>query len=733
MGAANILRWLTLAGAVICASAGAQAPDAPVSAAARDPVQAAQARLESDPISAMAELKALVDEPAHPLRRRAQMALVSALAAAKRVDEARAQSDQLLADTQLTPGERADALRNRLNLMSSSRSWDDQDRVLPQVQAALDSAIDANSRSRLYVDLGVLHIAQSKFPAAQGAFENALKLAGSEPSERLAALHRNLGVAFAQQGRYPEAIEALHRSEAVLAQLGLPEDLGLLRNFGGLYMYMENWPRAIEYLERAQARVETPGVNESPASVLGIYGNLAGAYVGGKRAADAHRSFEKALAFAEAKGVPAPGVLNNQATLFREEGRHAEALERFERARAQFEALGAVENVGVTEKNIGETLIKLGDRERAAGHLQSAEKIYLERDIRPKRLELYPVLIENYEALGRPADALKAMQAFKALNDEVNSVESKERIAKLESAIELERKKVELSASEQSRSLQSTENQQLRDQRAGERVLTIAMVVSVIGLIIILIRLSRDRRFKARAHHELELRNARIEAQHRDLEVLNSALQRQSREDALTGLHNRFYLKEFMEAAHALVGGGRERPLESMLLIMADLDHFKRINDDHGHLTGDRVLVSIAEVLRLARREHDVLVRWGGEEFIWLCLDADAEHGALLCERLRQHLAEIEIIGDDGQAIRVTASLGFVPVPIWPGVPIDWELALRIADSAVYSSKAEGRDRWTGYRGVQAPVAAPTGEGLQVAGLEAAGQIERIAMDKVRG
>ena len=496
----------------------------------------------------------------------------------------------------------------------------------------------------------------------------------------------------------------------------------------GLHMYLEDWPRAIDYMERAERLLHQPGMAEGPASVLGIYANLAGAYVGGKRPADAHRWFEKALAFAKDKGVPAPGVLNNQGTLFREEGRHHEALASFELARVQFEQISQPENVGVIEKNIGETWIQLGDRVRAAEHLARAESIYLEKDIKPKRLELYPVMIENYEALGRPADALKALHAFKSLSDEVNSVESKARVAQLESDIDLERKGRELAVSEQKRALQEAENQLLRSQRARDRLITGGMLAGLVGLIIILALLARDRRFKARAHQELELRNARIEMQHHDLEVLNETLRRQSREDSLTGLNNRFFLKEFLDAASAPIDIAGKRPAQSMLLIMVDLDHFKRINDEHGHLTGDRVLVAVADLLRATRRDQDVLVRWGGEEFIWLCLDADVQLAATLSARLRERFRELRVIGDDGEIISLTASLGFVPIPTWPGIETDWELALRIADNAVYRSKAKGRDRWTGYVGNTPPTADADNDALQVTALEGAGHLQRMEM-----
>ncbi len=154
--------------------------------------------------------------------------------------------------------------------------------------------------------------------------------------------------------------------------------------------------------------------------------------------------------------------------------------------------------------------------------------------------------------------------------------------------------------------------------------------------------------------------------------------QLQAATDSLTGLANRRTAEARMRQ---WFHEGR-----SFSVVMCDLDHFKRLNDTHGHPAGDDALRSFAETVRACARGQDLLARWGGEEFAFLLADAKAEDAMAWTERVRQHLA---------QALRTrakpvfTASFGVTHASAAP-TP---ELLVRRADDALYRAKAEGRDR----------------------------------------
>lgn len=123
---------------------------------------------------------------------------------------------------------------------------------------------------------------------------------------------------------------------------------------------------------------------------------------------------------------------------------------------------------------------------------------------------------------------------------------------------------------------------------------------------------------------------------------------------------------------------------------MFDLDHFKAVNDTYGHLVGDRVLQAVVQASRQVLREGDVLLRYGGEEFLIVLPGAGRDDLAVMAERVRHAVAEAEIT-EAGQRIPVTVSIGGSGLPHKKATnPQD---LTRLADAAMYTSKESGRDR----------------------------------------
>jgi diguanylate cyclase (GGDEF)-like protein len=158
-----------------------------------------------------------------------------------------------------------------------------------------------------------------------------------------------------------------------------------------------------------------------------------------------------------------------------------------------------------------------------------------------------------------------------------------------------------------------------------------------------------------------------------------------ARTDPLTGVSNR---RRFIEALTREFE--RAKRYESELsCVMLDLDHFKSINDRHGHAVGDRVLLAAANAFRANLRTADVIARWGGEEFVLLLPQTSLVGAQAVAERCRRALEEIRITVD-GQPIAATVSIG---VAGFPGAGVDTADALvRSADFALYEAKSHGRN-----------------------------------------
>lgn len=188
------------------------------------------------------------------------------------------------------------------------------------------------------------------------------------------------------------------------------------------------------------------------------------------------------------------------------------------------------------------------------------------------------------------------------------------------------------------------------------------------------------------------LRRALAEKQTLEALALREA-QEAARRDHLTGILNRRGLTERFEEL-----AGPRRGAFPLTVILIDLDHFKALNDTHGHEQGDKVLTAVAQVIAGGVRTGDLVARWGGEEFIVVCADVDRRGAQKIAEKIRERIEA----HDFGTAGSITASLGVN----WSNMAEpDLTQSVAQADIALYAAKAEGRNR-VKMRGVATPKAA---------------------------
>lgn len=189
-----------------------------------------------------------------------------------------------------------------------------------------------------------------------------------------------------------------------------------------------------------------------------------------------------------------------------------------------------------------------------------------------------------------------------------------------------------------------------------------------------------------RKHAEQALRDAnqRLEAQLQRINELHAQMREQSIRDELTGVHTRRHFVEVAEREldRVRLEGGH------LSLVMIDLDHFKAINDAHGHLVGDVALKAVGTMLVATTRSEDLACRLGGEEFAVLMTDTDHATALSRAETWRATLAATSVLAD-GIVLRLTASFGVATFPSQAGSLSE---LLRLADSRMYRAKAQGRD-----------------------------------------
>ena len=242
-----------------------------------------------------------------------------------------------------------------------------------------------------------------------------------------------------------------------------------------------------------------------------------------------------------------------------------------------------------------------------------------------------------------------------------------------------------------------------------------------LALSVVLLAIWRHQRRKVRVAAEqrqelsrkVDERTRDLKKANEELESVNVKLVEASVTDSLTGLKNRRYLDTVIDDRVAMIDrrcNENDVPppphiafdiSPRMFFMMIDLDGFKEINDEHGHHAGDQALIQVSETLRSCCRPTDLLIRWGGDEFL-IVGDCGADRAVeKLAEKIRVRLAETQFVLGGGHTGRMSGSIGYALYPYAPLTPelMNWEKVATLADHAAYVAKRNGRNAWVGLYG----------------------------------
>jgi diguanylate cyclase (GGDEF)-like protein len=223
---------------------------------------------------------------------------------------------------------------------------------------------------------------------------------------------------------------------------------------------------------------------------------------------------------------------------------------------------------------------------------------------------------------------------------------------------------------------------------------------------------------------ELENKEQSLRWHSLELQRKNLELQEISYTDPLTRVWNRRYLEEILtaEAGQVLRNYERARGADirkldhrDLVFLMVDVDFFKQVNDLHGHPAGDRLLQLVADRLGKVVRKSDVLVRWGGEEFLIMSRSADPAGTPAFCDRILDVMASEPFDLGHGVQVRKTCSVGWASFP-WSRPAYEAicaEEAIELADTALYRAKAAGRNQGIGILPGEGALATPHAITLQ--------------------
>jgi len=533
---------------------------------------------------------------------------------------------------------------------------------------------DSPGLARALNNLGVIARSRGEPGEAIVLFEQALALERSlgRPRE-IASVLNNLGVAHGfDLADYDTALRYTHEALRLRESLGERQDIALSENnLGVLYARLGDGERALRHYQRALDVRRELGV---PTRVAGTLHNLGDLALDADDAKTARARHEEALALRREAG-DRPGALVSLIALAQVElrdDRLAQAAERLREAEAIAEALEQPRERMLVALAQGRLALRQGDlataERRTRGALAQAENAEALEVQRQATLLLSEVL----EAGGRHRDALDAFRTHKALSDRIFDEERTRRLDALDRRYGAERRELELETLRRERAEQGL---QLSGERTQRQLLAAALVALALVFGAFLFR-----------RHELQTINRRLA----DL----------TRTDQLTGLGNRRLLDDTLQTDLPLSlrrrAGGERAENSDLVAMIIDIDHFKAVNDQRGHAVGDRVLARFAEVLKATCRGSDLLVRWGGEEFLVVQRFVDRAQAPVLAERLAAAVRAEAFALEGEPPLPLTCSIGFAAFPIEPDAGVaGWQATLALADEALYLAKSR-RDAWVG-------------------------------------
>ena len=394
-----------------------------------------------------------------------------------------------------------------------------------------------------------------------------------------------------------------------------------------------------------------------------------------KRFDRAQASMQLALNAARDSGSPTLQslALANSADFYLRQGNFAKARQMSEEGLALARRHGDSSNEALALHNLGIALIQLRQIELGKSHVMQSITMSQAEGLNGQVADSFNELGEALERMGDLAGAARAFQQYRRMIDQQLREETLSAVLELQAQYDDDRRGKEMALLARDRSLK------LEQLRARDLQL---QLWAAVGACVVLSALL------------LGLAYQRIRKTNQALAHSNAALKVQGERDPLTGLANR---RHFQSAIVRLAEHGR---LQASVFLI-DIDHFKRINDSHGHAVGDAVLVEVAQRLRSCLRDEDLLVRWGGEEFL---IVIDLRHPAqieTLAQRLLDQIASTPVRhGPAGaQGLNVSASMGFCSFPVAPhGWSVDWERAIALVDTLMYMAKAHGRNRAFGLK-----------------------------------
>ncbi|WP_254230176.1 tetratricopeptide repeat-containing diguanylate cyclase [Vibrio coralliilyticus] len=432
-----------------------------------------------------------------------------------------------------------------------------------------------------------------------------------------------------------------------------------LNNIATVYMQSEEWKRANKYIKRALDLYQKHGYDNSLFEAI-MYSNASAIYFALGKEERSEKYMLKALKEADKTGSNKIkfSTLSNMSQRYSDVGNSQEALKLARQCIEESQALDTKSNITLATcyEAYAEASFVARDYQKSIDYAKRVIEVLHTSESNEVVWEIQTLetLVKAYEAQGDYQQALDYMKQQSQVRQNFYRQTYDDEILSEKNALERQLNKREIELLEAQNELQQTK---LRSQRTRE-ILFITLFFALAYLVIR--RLWKMKR-------------------------ITKELESQNTTDPLTGLANRRYIENWLSQSDNV------QQHKSYALSVIDIDHFKQFNDTHGHDVGDTVLKATANQLKNNTRSHDIIARWGGEEFVMI-IPIDNEHTVEeTIERLRKSVENHKIHIDE-DSLAVTISVG-TQLCHYQDIETDWDRVLRKADKALYQAKQSGRNK----------------------------------------
>lgn len=477
------------------------------------------------------------------------------------------------------------------------------------------------------------------------------------------------GDAFTEQGNFPKALERLQSAAALARKHGDPTQIVMSLNaLIELYGQMREYDKGFETLAEAVAAAEkahSPGRMSTLKHAEYSLAAATGQYQRGLKALLDSLAIERSIG---ADSMVAY-TLVNLSDCYLKLRDYVNAAAYAEQSIVAARALNDAGLEATGRLNLGQAYLATGRLVDGKRHIEAGMSAYENLGDQP---ELQSVLVEYGQALERAGDlpgALRAYHRERKISNELFERRRQRAVLDLQEKYETEKKQRQIELLRSENEVNSLQ----------QRIWWLLVAVFALASVVVGLLYRKVRHTNAQLHEK------------------NKELKQQSVRDPLTGLYNRRHFLDYMRTTpQAPVQAG---PDQCGALFLLDVDHFKHINDTFGHAAGDAVLTAISNSLGEILRETDMIVRWGGEEFLAFLPSIPRSGLDEVAQRILSGISAVAVVHGEHR-LAVNVSIGFAPFPLsCGGLVLPWERAVNMVDMALYMAKSHGRNRAYGVQG----------------------------------